>query len=172
MSNEKYLYGLDIAWSMGITIYDLEEKEFVYVGTIDVNGIKLKAKEKREGMLEHGIRLRQVSTEFKKLMEKYPPKIIAIERYFAGHANATIALAKVHGVINELTYDKVIYYYPPKTVKEAIYKGNASKQQVQHIIKNNFVDVEFANEDESDSFAVALTYLIKNNLIDFVKPIV
>ena len=38
--------------------------------------------------------------------------------------------------------------------------GNATKEKVQKEIQKRFPDIEFANDDESDSFAVAITMLV------------
>ena len=60
-------------------------------------------------------------------------------------------------------------YYPPKTVKEVIVSGKATKKQVQLEITKRYPDVNFKNEDESDAFGVGLTYFIKNNIITWEK---
>ena len=67
----------------------------------------------------------------------------------------------MHGICNELFYNYPQYYYPPTTVKATIYKGNATKKQIRMIIEKLYPEVNFKNEDESDAFAVGLTYLIK-----------
>lgn len=166
----KYILGLDIAWCIGIAIYDLEENRFIYIESIDANNIKLKAKEKREKILEHGKRLRYILNEFKPIVEKYPPSLVFIERYFSRFANSTIALAKIHGVINELLADIPTVYYPPKTVKEALLNGDAKKDDLQDIIKAKYDYITFNNDDESDAVAVTICGLIKENLIEYEKP--
>ena len=164
----KYLFGLDLSLACtGVTIYDLEKREFVYIGSINTEKVK-----KKKDLYHNGIKLKHIYDYLEELKEKYPPSIVAIERGFSRFPTATQVIYRTHGITNLLFHDVNQLYYPPKTVKEAIYKGDATKAQVQKIIKNNFVDVEFANEDESDSFAVALTYLIKEGLIEFEKPIV
>ncbi|GIN25602.1 crossover junction endodeoxyribonuclease RuvC [Bacillus sp. FSL W8-0445] len=163
-----YIYGLDLSLSCtGCTIYDLEKQEFVFIGSVNTDKIK-----KKKDQYHNAIKLKEIYNWLKNLKKSYPPAIVTIERGFSRFNAATQTIYRVHGVTNLLFSDVNQIYYPPKTVKEAIYKGNATKVQVQKIIKNNFVDIEFANEDESDSFAVVLTYLIKNNLIEFEKPIV
>lgn len=166
----RYIYGLDIAWRTGIAIYDLETNKFVYVGNIDANEINLTAKEKRNHILEHGKRLRFTSTQMQKIIEQYPPSIVLIERYFSHFNQSTITLAKIHGVINELFAEIPTIYYPPKKVKEAILRGNSTKEQIRKMIENKFPYITFTCDDESDAVAVLLTYLIKNNLITWEKP--
>lgn len=164
----KYLYGLDLSLSCtGLTIYDLYKKEFVYIGSFNTEKIK-----KKKDLYHNAIKLKHIYDWLEEMKEKYPPEIIIIERGFSRFPTATQVIYRCHGLANFVFWDVPQIYYPPKTIKEAIYKGDATKEQVQKIIKNNYVDVEFANEDESDSFAVLLTYLIKEGLIDFEKPIV
>jgi Holliday junction resolvasome RuvABC endonuclease subunit len=164
----KLLYGLDLSLSCtGVTIYDLDKKEFVYVGHINTEKVK-----KKKDLYHNAIKLKHIYDYFQELIKEYPPTIIAIERGFSRFATSTQVIFRVHGLVNFIFRDIPQIYYAVKIVKETIYKGNATKEQVQKIIKNNYVDVEFANEDESDSFAVALTYLIKEGLIEFEKPIV
>lgn len=171
MSN--YLYGLDLSLTCtGVTIYDLDNREFVYIGSYNTEKIKIKKAQKDLGIQVNGIKLRHLHDWLLELSAKYPPTIIAIERGLSRFNTATQVIYRVHGLVNFMFYELPQHYYPPKEVKAIIYKGDATKAQVQKIIQNNFVDVVFANEDESDSFAVALTYLIKNGLIEFEKPIV
>jgi Holliday junction resolvasome RuvABC endonuclease subunit len=169
----KYLWGLDLSLTCtGLTIYDLDKKEFIYIGSFDTEKIRLKKAEKDNDIYLNAKKLKQKYDWLMELKEQYPPSIVAIERGFSRYNASTQTIYRVHGMVNLMFHDLPQIYYPPKSVKEAIYKGDATKAQVQKIIKNNFIDVEFANEDESDSFAVALTYLIKHDLIKFEKPIV
>ena len=168
---DNYLWGIDLSLSnTGITIFDLKTLEPVYIGSFNTK--KIYATRQYKGLYLNSIKLYKMGEWMKEIAERYPPSQIAIERGFSRFNNETQVLFRCHGLVNYLFWNVPQEYYPPKTIKEAIYKGNATKPQVQQIIKNNFVDIEFANEDESDSFAIALTYLIKNELINFVKPIV
>jgi Holliday junction resolvasome RuvABC endonuclease subunit len=164
----KYLWGLDLSLSCtGLTIYDLEAREFVYIGSFNTEKIK-----KKKDLYHNAIKIKHKYDWLNELKEQYPPRIIAIERGLSRFNTATQVIYRVHGMVNLMFWDIPQFYYPPKTVKEIIYKGTATKAEVQRVIRNNFVDVEFANEDESDSFAVALTYLIKEGLIEVEKPVV
>ena len=58
------------------------------------------------------------------------------------------------------------HYYTPQAVKKAIYDGTASKEEVREVIEKRLL-LEFENEDESDSCAVVLTYLIDNKIIEW-----
>jgi Holliday junction resolvasome RuvABC endonuclease subunit len=74
-------------------------------------------------------------------------------------------LYRVHGIINFLFWDCEQIYYTPKTIKKFILSGNATKKQVQEKIKEVYKDIEFENEDESDSCAICLTYFIDKGII-------
>jgi len=120
----------------------------------------------------HGKRLKVIYDKLMELRDKYPPKVIVIERGFSRFNMATQVIYRVHGVTNLLFYDCDQIYYPPKTVKEAILSGNATKKQVQEEIKKRYPDVVFKNEDESDAYAVGLTHFIKTGKLEWVKNVV
>jgi Holliday junction resolvasome RuvABC endonuclease subunit len=166
---DRFLWGLDLSLTCtGITIYNFDKREFVYIGSFNTEKIK-----KKKGLYHNAIKLKHIYDWLEELREQYPPSIIAIERGFSRYPASTQTIFRVHGLVNFMFWDLPQEYYPPKKVKEVIYKGDATKAEVQRVIKNNYIDIEFANEDESDSFAVCLTYLIETELItDFEKPIV
>jgi len=120
----------------------------------------------------HGKRLKVIAVKMAELKTNYPTKTIVIERGFSRFNMATQVIYRVHGVTNLLFYDCDQIYYPPKTVKEAILSGNATKKQVQEEIKKRYPDVVFKNEDESDAYAVGLTHFIKIGKLVWVKDVV
>lgn len=120
----------------------------------------------------HGKRLKVIATKMAELKTNYPTKTIVIERGFSRFNMATQVIYRVHGVCNLIFHDTEQIYYPPKTVKEAILGGNATKKQVQEEIKKRYPNVVFKNEDESDAFAVGLTYFIKMGMLEWVKEVV
>jgi Holliday junction resolvasome RuvABC endonuclease subunit len=161
-----YVYGLDLSLAnTGITIYDTEKQEFVYIGSINTEKIK-----KKKGLYHNAMKLKFMYDELTTLKEQYPPHIVIIERGFSRFNTATQVIYRVHGIVNLLFHDVDQVYYPPKTVKEAILKGDATKAQLQTAINAKYNDITFENEDESDSFAVCLTYLIKEGIIVWEKP--
>jgi len=154
-----YLYGFDLSMDCsGVTIFDLHNKQPVYVGSIKTNPKQT-----------HGKRLKFIEDEVIKLTEQYPPEIIIIERGFSRFNTSTQVIYRTHGVINKYFHNIEQIYYPPKTIKETIIHGNATKKFVKDVIQIAYPNIEFKNEDESDSFAVALTYLIKNKYINWDK---
>lgn len=161
-----FIYGLDLSLACtGITIFDTEKQDFVYIGSINTERIK-----KKKGFYLNATKLKFIYDELTAIKEQYPPHIVIIERGFSRFNTATQVIYRVHGITNMLFHQVDQVYYPPKSVKEAILNGNATKAQLQVAINTKYNDIIFNNEDESDSFAVCLTYLIKEGLIDWVKP--
>jgi len=143
----------------------------VYIGHIATNNVKLKKN------FEYGQRLNTIADHILSLKEKYPPSIICIERGFTRFNTSTQVIYRVHGLTNYLFNDVEQIYYPPKKVKAAILKGDATKKQVQDKIKKEFPNVEFNQikikknkkeecKDESDAFAVGLTYFIEKGIVN------
>jgi Holliday junction resolvasome RuvABC endonuclease subunit len=154
-----YLYGLDLSMeNTGVTIFDLETMQPIHISSIPTN--------KKHS---HGKRLYIIGQELIKLKDKYTPSVIAIERGFSRFNTSTQVIYRVHGLVNYLFYDVEQIYYPPKKVKEVIIRGDATKKLVRQAIENKYPDVKFDDEDQSDSFAIALTYLIINKLIEWNK---
>jgi Holliday junction resolvasome RuvABC endonuclease subunit len=154
-----YLYGLDLSMeNTGVTIFNLESKQPIHISSIPTN--------KKH---THGKRLYIIGQELIKLKDKYPPSIIAIERGFSRFNTSTQVIYRVHGLVNYLFHDIEQVYYPPKKVKEAIIRGDAAKKLVRQVIENKYPDVKFDDEDQSDSFAIGICYLIENKLIEWNK---
>lgn len=161
----RHLYGLDLSMECsGVTVFDLDTLKQVLVTSISTSHFKKSA--------THGQKLKYIEDEIIKIYQEFPPTIITIERGFSRFNVSTQVIYRVHGIINKLFHQFEQIYYPPKTVKEAICRGDATKQYVRNEIEKVYPDVMFNNEDESDSFAVALTYLIKNELIEWEKTAV
>ena len=68
---------------------------------------------------------------------------------------------KVAGIVNMLFYEVAQVYYSPNEVKAALVNGKASKEEVANKIIEIYPEVNFKNNDESDSFAIVVTHLIK-----------
>jgi len=94
---------------------------------------------------------------------------IVIESGFLKFIKASNALRRIEGALMYALGDLEYVFYAPTTIKKTVAgKGNASKEDVQEAILERY-DVEFSNTDESDSFAVGLTYFIKEKIIDWEK---
>lgn len=167
--NKRYLYGFDISLkNTGVAIYDLDEHKFVYVGSFSTE--KIYATKEYKGLHLNALKLKKIVDWIKPIILKHPPEVVAIERMFSRFPLETQAIAKATGVIQCMVWNKPQELYPPKEVKAHIWHGGASKDDLMRIIKDIYPYLEMANDDESDAVAVAITYLIKHDLIDWVKP--
>lgn len=156
-----YAYGFDLSMECtGITIFDLNTFQPVLVESIHTN--------KKDS---HGIRLYHIGKRLLELKEMYPPKVIILERGFSRFNTSTQVIYRVHGLVNYLFYDVEQIYYPPKKIKEVIIKGDASKELVRKVIQSKYPNIEFKNEDESDSMATVLTWMIENKIIEWDKKL-
>lgn len=145
----------------GLTIFNLESLQPVLVTNVSTSHFKKSA--------THGQKLKYIEDRLIEIIKDYQPQVVTIERGFSRFNTSTQVIYRVHGVVNKLFHNSEQIYYPPKTVKEAICRGDATKKYVQDTIHKMYPSIIFSNEDESDSFAVALTYLIKKSLIEWDK---
>lgn len=170
MEEEKkyYIWGLDISMSCtGLTIYDLEANKFVEVTSFSTE--KIRMVKALRGRHLNAVKLKAIHDWCMEMREKYPPYDVAIERMFSRFNASTQTIAKATGVIQLAINDLPQELYPPKKVKEHILHGDATKAQVAKEIHKRYPDIEFANEDESDSFAVLLTHLIARGILKWEK---
>lgn len=169
MNNGKYLYGLDISLKQpAVTVYDLENRKFVLVDSF--NTMKIYATREYKGLDLNSIKLKKITEWLWEIIREYPPYIIAIERMFSKFKSETQVIAKATGVIQCMLWNKPQHLYAPKEVKAKILHGDATKEEIANAIKAKYNDIKFRNDDESDSFAVVLTFLIDHELIEWEKP--
>lgn len=114
----------------------------------------------------HAVRLKNIRDEIIKIREKYACKTLVCEQGFSRFSASTQAIFKATGVIQLMYCDVEQVLYPPTTVKKTITgKGNSKKDEVARILKINYPEIQYNNNDESDSFAISITYMLKNNII-------
>lgn len=107
-------------------------------------------------------RLGSLQSELSSLMTQFNPSQVAIEDIFA-HLNARSALklGQARGVViaEAVRVSLPIYEYAPRQIKQAVVgKGNASKEQVQAMVRL-LVDVKKdMTLDASDALAIALCH--------------
>lgn len=168
-SKKRFLYGLDISLkNTGVTIYDLDTKEFVFIDSFSTE--KIYATKENKGLHLNAVKMKKLTDWMWDIIQKYPPYIVSIERMYSRFPTETQVIAKATGCIQCLLWDRPQYLYPPKSVKATIIHGDATKEDVANAIKAKYNDIIFKNEDESDSFAVAMTFLIDKGLIEWEKP--
>ncbi len=114
---------------------------------------------------EHHLRLKQIYTEFNKLIKKYKPKKVIIERlYFNLNAKTAMEVSQAVGVITlACTFNNVfVDYLTPTQVKSIITNnGKATKQDIAQKIKQFFNIQEKLIDDITDAIAISLAFVIK-----------
>ena len=139
----------------GIGIIDIvlkKEPVLCYYGTV---------KTTRSARLP--VRLQQINHGLIEVIDEYKPDYIALEDIFyskniktaivMGHARGVVLLAIVNAGISPAEYS-------PREVKLAVVgRGNASKEQVQFMVKNILrLKENIQPEDAADALAVALCH--------------
>lgn len=105
-------------------------------------------------------RLKQIFDGVSQVIELYRPEQMAIEQVFM-HKNADSALklgqARGAAICATLNRDLPVFEYAARQVKQALVgKGNADKQQVQHMVKILLSIQGDMQIDASDALAIGL----------------
>ncbi|MBK5215220.1 MAG: crossover junction endodeoxyribonuclease RuvC [Candidatus Pacebacteria bacterium] len=118
-------------------------------------------------------RLRNIGAELEKIIKKYKPVALAIEKlYFTTNQKTVMGVSEARGVIiyvaskNNLS----IYEYTPPQIKVAVTGyGKATKQMVMSMVPK-LIDIktDINSDDEIDAIAIGLTCLACENA-DFIK---
>ena len=104
--------------------------------------------------------------ELNNLIEYYKPTIASIEKiFYAKNVRSLVSLGEARGVLL-LALEQAqipIYEYSAREVKKAVVgNGNASKQQVQYMVKNIIkIKEENLQFDVTDACAIALCHVNK-----------
>ena len=115
--------------------------------------------------LAHGERLVALSQGVQKILRRYQPTLVAIERlYFSKNVKTALSVAEARGaIVLELAKEKrPIKELSPQEVKiAATGVGNADKLMVQKMLKLIFKLEQVPNPDDAaDALAVALCGLL------------
>ncbi len=107
-------------------------------------------------------RLETIYKEFKKIIKKYQPQCVAIEKiYFARNVKTAMQVGEARGIITLVAVqNKVpIIEFTPLQVKQCLTGyGQASKKQVQKMVKIILNLKEIPKPDDAaDALAVAIT---------------
>ena len=117
-----------------------------------------------------GERLKKLNKELSALIRKYKPQILVIESlFFFKNFKTVIPVSQASGVVLlTAAKNKVpVQSFTPLQVKMTIAgHGRAEKEIVQEKMKKVFKFKEIPKPDDAaDAIAIALTYLLKNNLL-------
>lgn len=111
---------------------------------------------------EFPARLKQIFDGVTEIIHLYQPTQMAIEQVFM-HKNADSALklgqARGAAICATLNQDLPVFEYAARQVKQALVgKGNAEKQQVQHMVKILLAIQGDMQIDASDALAIGLCH--------------
>jgi crossover junction endodeoxyribonuclease RuvC len=117
---------------------------------------------------DHALRLKKIFERTLGLIEEYKPDELAVEAPFFGkNVQSMLKLGRAQGVaIAAAMYrDVPIFEYSPKKIKQSITgNGNASKEQVAAMLKNQFkIEVLPKDLDATDGLAAAVCHTYQNN---------
>jgi crossover junction endodeoxyribonuclease RuvC len=108
-------------------------------------------------------RLAQIYHGLREVLEKYRPDAVAIEEvFFAKNVSSLIKLGEARGValLAAVQSDLPIFEYAAREVKQALTGyGQATKEQMQKMVRTLLKLPEIAQEDASDALAVAVCHL-------------
>ena len=118
---------------------------------------------------DHYLKLSIIFKRTSELIQEYAPDEIAIEAPFFGkNVQSMLKLGRAQGVAMAagLNLKIPITEYSPKKIKLSITgNGNASKEQVQFMVKNILqLDKLPTPFDSSDALAIGLCFLNQNNM--------
>lgn len=150
----KWTYFIDASTSRtGITLLRDDYKKII-VTDLD---FKYKIDKKLTKTEQQINKFKQIKKQLDEFVTKYPPMdTIYMEGIFvkSSFLNSSEVLLKFHGFLIMYFIDYQIEYFPPKTIKKLITgNGNAKKDEVRKTLENKY-EINFKNEDQSDSFAV------------------
>lgn len=114
------------------------------------------------GQTPYPERIRQIGEGIKKIIAKYHPEAMAVEKlFFTANQKTALRVAEARGVTIYLAGDAKIpvLEYTPLEIKIAVCGyGRADKKQIQNMIKMLLkLKITPKHDDETDALATALT---------------
>ncbi len=110
-------------------------------------------------------RIKEIYSELIKIIEKYAPEVLAVEKLFFNKNVATaLSVGQARGVIILAAVNKelIVEEYTPLQVKIAVTGyGRADKNQVGQMVKSSFnLSCVPKPDDTADALAIALTHAV------------
>lgn len=113
-------------------------------------------------------RLLAISSGLTGVIEEFRPGSVAVESlFFSKNVRSAIALSHARGValLAAATFGLSVFEYSPCSVKQAVTGcGNASKDQVQKMVKTLLKRPDELKPDAADALAIAICHLHHCNL--------
>lgn len=113
-------------------------------------------------------RLQYLHQELVKVIEKYQPEVVAVEKLFFGkNAKTAMLVGEARGVIIFTLSQHHLNYreFTPAEIKIAVTGyGNADKKQIQEMVKTSLRLEDIPKPDDAaDALAVAITAMVTKN---------
>lgn len=113
-------------------------------------------------------RLHYIHTELLRLLDHIHPTVVAVEEVFVAHnPRSAITLGQARGVAlaAAAACNLPVVEYSTRLVKQALVGyGNATKEQIQSMVRRLLLLPESAQADASDALAVAITHAHSHRL--------
>ena len=158
LKNKKLILGVDpglnfTGWGMVESLSNSEK--YISHGVIETK--------KRNGL---GQRLNKIYEGLEKIVDKYSPNHISIEKIFSNsNPDSTLKLGKARGIVFLLAARKNldISEYSPNTVKKNLVGyGHADKNQIIKMIERIYPSIKIYSEDSADALAVAICHAMQS----------
>ncbi len=113
-------------------------------------------------------RLKQIFQSVREIVTEFEPDVVVVESVFM-HRNAGSALklgqARSAALCATFEFDVEVHEYSPRAIKQAIVgTGNASKEQVQHMVVRLLGLNGTPAEDAADALATAMCHVHQNRV--------
>ena len=164
MTERQRILGIDPGSRLtGFGVLDCEGDRASYVASGSVNSV--------DG--EFPERLKMIFRSVSEIVAEYRPDVVAVESVFM-HKNAGSALKLGHArsaaICATFELDLTVFEYAPREIKQAIVgTGAATKEQIQHMIKQMLQLDGDPSPDAADALAAALCHANQRRLNRVVK---
>ncbi len=112
------------------------------------------------------VRLAEVADECARLMKKYAPDAVALEKlYFSSNQKTAMRVAEVRGALIQTasSHGLAVFEYGPGEVKSAVASsGTADKKQMASMVRMLIkIEKKIEHDDEYDAIAIGITHLAR-----------
>lgn len=150
------ILGIDPGISrLGWGVVDLDDKD--NISWIDGGCVTTSSK------LEYSLRYWEIYSFLNKIIKKYSIKLLGLEKvFFAKNVKNAIITGESRGVVLTLAgkFDVPVVEYAPNEVKQLVTGyGNASKEQVQTVVKM-VLNLDFIPQPDDHADALAIAYIV------------
>ncbi len=108
-------------------------------------------------------RLNEIYIGLKGVIDEFSPDAVSIETVFYGkNVKSAMVMSHARGValLSAAEREIEVFEYSPSVVKQAVVgNGQATKGQVQHMVKLLLGSAELSNPDAADALAIAICHI-------------